>query len=277
MWCHCLIYSIFLFVILFTSKPGNDQDLSVTEDESASYLRHSVCIPGYNGSVRSLTHINSIFNRQKLFSSHSASVIPERPSTISHAFSARLGVNRARKRLSEVYVKEQHNYLTRNNRNMRHSFMEIKTEEMMPYSTYYVPKGDYSRSNSSLNYNFDEMDTSFNEMDKLTKSLSRIEDKEAALNRTKSLDQSIFQLSGTCKDTNFTSNQVKKFSPSRSKLPLATSLSQIKEERYMTIANDNDSIFICVIPYQGRHPEELSMKKGEIIEGFQLVCLTFFA
>jgi hypothetical protein len=81
--------------------------------------------------------------------------------------------------------------------------MEIKTEEMMPYSTYYVPKGDYSRSNSSLNYNFDEMDTSFNEMDKLTKSLSRIEDKEAALNRTKSLDQSIFQLSGTCKDTNF--------------------------------------------------------------------------
>jgi uncharacterized ion transporter superfamily protein YfcC len=60
--------------------------------------------------------------------------------------------------------------------------MEIKTEEMMPYSTYYVPKGDYSRSNSSLNYNFDEMDTSFNEMDKLTKSLSRIEDKEAALN-----------------------------------------------------------------------------------------------
>jgi hypothetical protein len=45
----------------------------------------------------------------------------------------------------------------------------------------------------------------------------------------------------------------------------------------MTIANDNDSIFICVIPYQGRHPEELSMKKGEIIEGFQLVCLTFIA
>jgi hypothetical protein len=41
----------------------------------------------------------------------------------------------------------------------------------------------------------------------------------------------------------------------------------------MTIANDNDSIFICVIPYQGRHPEELSMKKGEIIEGFQLTVI----
>ncbi|XP_076077146.1 uncharacterized protein LOC143047778 isoform X2 [Mytilus galloprovincialis] len=259
-----------------SSGPGYDSHLSFSENDGIYQRPQSVCLPGFNGSVRSLTHINSIFNRQKMFQSHSTSFIPERPQTMSAAFSTRLGINNARRRLSEVF---DHDHGTRNYAN---NWYNISAEHI-PYSTtYYKPNIEKSSMCSSSSDNLKELDVEWNYTNGIKYFDDKIKEVDVILNektspdkesdissvvstRWRPYDQYSVKLDNMSSE-NHEPNQIKQNSQLVTRPRIPRRLSLINEEQYLSLVNKDDSIFICVVAYEAKYPDELSMKKGEIIE-----------
>lgn len=259
--------------------------------DSFPYLEDNrLIIPGFNGSVRSLTHLNSIYNRQKVFPSRSSYSMPDRPQTISAGFSTRLGL-KSRRRMSDSFDRDNWSW---QDSNYRQSWCDTTSDRIRPYSTSYsVPNHEKHSNSSSPIKEVHEYEIDWQKPDEFNHWDKKINEIELALNASRTYKERNFDRNGVYDDID---------SSGKLELPCHTavgptldknhggnkfklsslwpkkknqSLSQIEEEHYMNINKNDDSIFICTKSCEAENPGELSMKKGEIVEGFNL--LTFIA
>lgn len=212
--------------------------------------------------------------------------MPDRPQTIG--FSTGVGLHRTHRRMSESLDRDDRTW---HEPYSGQSWCETSSDRIRPFSTNFsLPKNnEKGQSRFPIDDvreyeiewlkpdNFNLWDDKKNDIDCTTKNGQG----KGNIDKTDFVDD-------TCIHSLSSSNQLAvgiavDKTQGINKLKLSTlwskkknsSLSQIEEEQYMTINKTEDSIFICTENYEAQNPWELSMKKGEIIEGFSL--LTFIA